>query len=106
MAKKLSDRAIEILLMVESSYVRVSWYDSMRPVGMTTSAPGHGTKSNPPGRSILKLIDDGLIEGREHADLTLTKEGREAAIEAHQDGWELETGVGHKPRAVRKAATT
>ena len=101
---KLSNKAIEILLMVESPYVRVSWYDAFRPTGMTSSAAGHGTKSNPPGKSILKLIDDGLISGREHSDLTLTPAGREALIVAHRDGWELVTGVGHKPRAVRKDA--
>ena len=99
---KLSNRAIEILLMVESPHVHVSWYDPMRPVGMASPVRGHGTKSNPPGKSILKLIDDGLMDGRAHADIKLTPAGREALIVAHRDGWELVTGVGHKPYAVKK----
>jgi hypothetical protein len=70
---KLSDTAIKILLMVESAHVRVLWYNAMSPVGMASPERGHGTTSNPRPAVIFKLIDAGLIEGREHADLKLTR---------------------------------
>lgn len=101
---KLTDAAVLIMLMVDSPNVHVSWYDPMRPVGMASPRRGHGTKANPPGRSILKLITDGLLSGREHADLTLTPKGREVLSGLYADGWTLVTGTGHKPRAERTAS--
>jgi hypothetical protein len=100
---KLSNTAIEILLMVESPHVRVSWYNAMSPVGMASPERGHGTKSNPRPAVIFKLLNEGLIDGREHADLTLTPAGREQVAELHADGWDLVTGVGRRPAAVKKS---
>jgi hypothetical protein len=100
---KLSKTAVEILLMVESAYVRVSWYNAMSPVGMASPERGHGTKSNPRPQVIFKLITDGLISGGEHADLKLTPAGRNRAAELHAEGWELVTGVGQRPHAVQKS---
>jgi len=99
---KLSNTAVEILLMVESAHVRVSWYNAMSPVGMASPDRGHGIKSNPRPQVIFKLIKDGLISGGEHAELTLTPEGHERVIELHRDGWDLVTGVGKRPHAVQK----
>lgn len=101
---KMSKTAIEILLMVESSHVRVSWYNAMSPVGMASPERGHGTKSNPRPAVIFKLLNEGLINGGEHADLTLTPAGRERVVELHTDGWELVTGVGKRPAAVQRGA--
>lgn len=97
----LSDAAISVLLMVDSPNVHVSWYDPMRPVGMASPNRGHGTKANPPGRTILKLIADGLISGGEHAELRLTDAGRRTMVKLYGDGWHLVTETGRKPRAVR-----
>jgi len=99
---KLSKTAVEILLMVESAYVRVSWYNAMSPVGMASPDRGHGIKSNPRPAVIFKLINDSLIEGREHADLKLTPEGRNRAAELHAEGWELVTGVGKRPTVIQR----
>jgi hypothetical protein len=101
---KLTDAAVLILLMTDSPNVRMSWYDPMRPVGMASPVRGHGTKANPPGRSIFKLISDGLIAGREHAELSVTPAGRKVLAELYADGWTLVTGTGHKPRAERKTS--
>ena len=101
---KLTDTAILVLLMTDSPHVHVSWYDAMRPVGMAAPAREHGTKANPAGRASLKLITDGLIDGREHSNLTVTPKGREVLSKLYADGWTLVTGTGHKPRAVRKDA--
>lgn len=100
---KLSKTAMEILLMVESSHVRVSWYNAMSPVGMASPERGHGTLSHPRPTVIFKLLNDGLLDGREHADLTLTPAGREQVAELHADGWELVTGVGKRPTVVKKS---
>lgn len=99
---KLSDAAVSILLMADSPHVHLSWYDPMRPCGMASPHRGHGTKANPPGRSILKLIDDGLISGREHAEISVTPAGREVLAKLYADGWHLVTETGRKPRAERK----
>jgi hypothetical protein len=101
---KLSEKAIHILLMVESPNVYVSYDDGIygtRPVMMASPARGHGTKANPPAAVGGKLIRDGLLDAS-GTWLVLTAAGREELRAAQAQGWELITGTGHKPRAVQR----
>lgn len=96
---KLSATGRLVLFLVASPHARVSYSmgGGFNPSVIVSMERGHGTKSNPRADTVLKLIDVGVLEGVEFADLKLTDRGRTILTEQAAAGWELVTGTGHKP---------
>lgn len=88
-----------VMFLVESPNARVSisYGSGLRPSVLATMERGHGTKSNPSARVVIKLLDSGILKGREHADLRLTEKGQAIVCAEREKGWELVTQVGSKP---------
>lgn len=98
----LSKAAVEILLMVESPNVNVSYSGgAYRPSMIASPVRGHGKMRNPSAAAGGKLIRDGLVDAS-GTWLTLTNTGREALRAAQSEGWELITGTGLKPYAIQR----
>lgn len=101
---KLSNAAAELLLIIDSPDVNVSFsagprgYDTM----FATPKRGHGTTSNPRASVGVKLLRDGLITDA-GTFLALTPAGREESVRLHAEGWEVITQVGRKPSARIKS---
>lgn len=97
---KLSATGRLVMFLVDSpnAYVSYSLGNGIRPSAIATMARGHGTKSNPRADTVIKLIEVGVLEGREFADLALTAKGRKILAEEKARGWELVTETGSKPR--------
>lgn len=101
---KLSAAGRLVLFLVNSPHAHVSYSlgGGFRPSVIASMERGHGTKSNPRADTVLKLIDVGVLEGAEFADLKLTDRGRTILAEQMAAGWELVTGTGHKPRMQQR----
>jgi len=101
---KLSAAGRLVMFLVDSPHARVSYSlgGGFSPSVIASMERGHGTKSNPRADTVLKLIDVGVLEGAEFADLKLTARGRTILAEQQALGWELVTGTGHKPRMQQK----
>lgn len=101
---KLSAAGRLVLFLADSPHAHVSYSlgGGFRPSVIASMDRGHGTKSNPRADTVLKLIDVGVLEGAEFADLKLTSRGRTILAEQTALGWELVTGTGHKPRMQQK----
>jgi hypothetical protein len=100
---KLSAAGRLVMFLVNSPHARVSYSlgGGFRPSAIASMERGHGTKSNPRADTVLKLIDVGVLEGAEFADLRLTGRGRTILAEQAARGWRLVTEVGSKPRMVQ-----
>lgn len=101
---KLSATGRLVLFLVDSPYAHVSYSmgGGFSPSVIASMERGYGTKSNPRADTVLKLIDVGVLEGAEFADLKLTDRGRTVLAEQAAAGWELVTGTGHKPYMQQK----
>lgn len=88
------------MFLVDSPNARVSYSlgGGVSPSAIASMERGHGTKSNPRADVVLKLLDVGVLEGAEFADLRLTDRGQTILAEERSRGWRLVTGTGHKPR--------
>lgn len=100
---KLSATGRLVLFLVDSPYAHVSYSlgGGVSPSVIASMERGHGTKSNPRADTVLKLIEVGVLEGEEFADLRLTDRGRTVLAEQAAAGWELVTRTGHKPCMVK-----
>lgn len=100
---KLSAAGRLVLFLVDSPHARVSYSlgGGFSPSVIASMERGHGTKSNPRADVVLKLLDLGVLEGAEFADLRLTDKGQTILAEERSRGWRLVTGTGHKPRMER-----
>ena len=102
---KLSATGRLVMFLVDSPYARVSYSlgNGIRPSAIAVMERGHGTKPNPRADTVLKLIDVGVLEGAEFADLKLTDKGRRILAQESARGWELVTETGSKPRMEKKS---
>jgi hypothetical protein len=101
---KLSAAGRLVMFLVDSPHAHVSYSlgGGFSPSVIASMERGHSTKSNPRADTVLKLIDVGVLEGAEFADLKLTSRGRTILAEQAALGWELVTGTGHKPHMRQK----
>lgn len=101
---KLSAAGRLVMFLVDSPHAHVSYSmgGGFSPSVIASMERGHGTKSNPRADTVLKLIDVGVLEGAEFADLRLTGRGRTILAEQAALGWELITETGRKPRMEQK----
>jgi len=97
---KLSAAGRLVLFLVDSPHAHVSYSlgGGFNPSVIASMERGHGTKSNPRTDTVFKLLDLGVLEGAEFADLRLTEKGQTIVAEERSRGWRLVTGTGHKPR--------
>lgn len=99
---KLSAVGRLVLFLVDSPHARVSYsLGGWSPSAIASMERGHGTKSNPRADSVLKLLDLGVLQGAEFADLELTPKGRTILAEEQARGWVLVTKTGTHPRMVQ-----
>lgn len=97
---KLSAAQRLLMFLVDSPHARVSYSlgNGISPAAIVSMERGHGTKSNPRTDTLFKLIDVGVFEGAEFADLKLPPKGRTILAEEVAKGWRLVTEPGHKAR--------
>ncbi|MFH9731817.1 hypothetical protein [Streptomyces sp. NPDC017260] len=92
---RLSDRSHLVLECADRG-----WLTHLNGLTCWSVNPGRGNGhrivvTNATGQ---KLVRDGLLELTNGVECRLTAFGRNVLAQRRRDGWELDAGVGHKPR--------